>query len=104
MVHSARRVGAVSDFHEFFFMCSCQIGKRLQNLSIVFPPTDDFECVKKKIYEREETPIDRQRLSLLAGKKLVRDHVSLSEYIYYNQVVLDLRLDEDNAMTSFYYL
>ena len=93
MVHSARRVGAISDFHEFFFMCSCQIGKILQNLSIVFLPTDDFECVKKKIYEREEIPNDQQRLSLLVGKKLVREHVSLSEYIYYSQVALDLRLD-----------
>ena len=53
-------------------------------------PSDDFECVKKKIYEKEGIPIDHQRLSFV-GKEVVDDHRPLSEYD--NQIELTLRLD-----------
>ena len=51
-------------------------------------PSDDFECVKKRIYEKEGIPIDQQRLSFV-GQEVVDDHCPLSEY---NQIELTLRL------------
>ena len=51
-------------------------------------PSDDFQCVKKRIYEKEGIPIDQQRLSFV-GQEVVDDHCPLSEY---NQIELTLRL------------
>ena len=51
---------------------------------------DDFESVRKMIYDREGIPVDQQRLSF-AGKEVVDDHLPLSEY--HNEIELSLQLD-----------
>ena len=53
-------------------------------------PKDDFESVRKMIYDREGIPVDQQRLSF-AGKEVVDDHLPLSEY--HNEIELSLQLD-----------
>ena len=53
-------------------------------------PGDDFESVRKIIYDREGIPVDQQRLSFV-GKEVVDDHLPLSEYD--NQIELSLQLD-----------
>ena len=53
-------------------------------------PKDDFESVRKMIYDREGIPVDQQRLSF-AGKEVVDDHLPLSEY--HNEMELSLQLD-----------
>ena len=53
-------------------------------------PKDDFESVRKIIYDREGIPVDQQRLSF-AGKEVVDDHLPLSEY--HNEIELSLQLD-----------
>ena len=53
-------------------------------------PRDDFESVRKMIYDREGIPVDQQRLSF-AGKEVVDDHLPLSEY--HNEIELSLQLD-----------
>ena len=60
-------------------------------------PSDDFECVKKRIYEKEGIPIDQQRLSFV-GQEVVDDHCPLSEY---NQIELTLRLHEKQRSDEF---
>ena len=61
-------------------------------------PSDDFECVKKKIFEKEGIPIDQQRLSFV-GNEVVDDHRPLSEYD--NQIELTLRLDVKQRNNEF---
>ena len=51
---------------------------------------DDFESVRKMIYDREGIPVDQQRLSF-AGKEVVDDHLPLSEY--HNEIEVSLQLD-----------
>ena len=53
-------------------------------------PKDDFESVRKMIYDREGIPVDQQRLSF-AGKEVVDDHLPLSEY--HNEIEVSLQLD-----------
>ena len=53
-------------------------------------PGDDFESVRKIIYDREGIPVDQQRLSFV-GKEVVDSHLPLSEYD--NQIELSLQLD-----------
>ena len=53
-------------------------------------PKDNFERVRKMIYDREGIPVDQQRLSF-AGKEVVDDHLPLSEY--HNEIELSLQLD-----------
>ena len=53
-------------------------------------PSDDFETVRKMIYDREGIPVDQQRLSFV-GKGVVDDYLPLSEYD--NQDELSLQLD-----------
>ena len=53
-------------------------------------PGDDFESVRKIIYDREGIPVDQQRLRFV-GKEVVDNHLPLSEYD--NQIELSLQLD-----------
>ena len=69
-----------------------------EKIYIDVSPSDDFECVKKKIYEKEGIPIDQQRLSFV-GKEVVNDHRPLSEYD--NQIELALRLDVKQRNNEF---
>ena len=63
-------------------------------------PGDDFESVRKIIYDREGIPVDQQRLSFV-GKEVVDDHLPLSEYD--NQIELSLQLDvKQQKMNSFF--
>ena len=59
---------------------------------------DDFESVRKMIYDREGIPVDKQRLSF-AGKEVVDDHLPLSEYD--NQIELSLQLDVKQQKNEF---
>ena len=61
-------------------------------------PRDDFESVRKMIYDREGIPVDKQRLSF-AGKEVVDDHLPLSEYD--NQIELSLQLDVKQQKNEF---
>ena len=61
-------------------------------------PKDDFESVRKMIYDREGIPVDKQRLSF-AGKEVVDDHLPLSEYD--NQIELSLQLDVKQQKNEF---
>ena len=69
-----------------------------EKIYIDVSPSDDFESVKKKIYEREGIPIDNQRLSLV-GKEVLDDHRPLSEYDI--QIELTLRLDVKQRNNEF---
>ena len=53
-------------------------------------PGDDFESVRKIIYDREGIRVDQQRLRFV-GKEVVDNHLPLSEYD--NQIELSLQLD-----------
>ena len=61
-------------------------------------PGDDFESVRKIIYDREGIPVDQQRLSFV-GKEVVDDHLPLSEYD--NQIELSLQLDVKQQKNEF---
>ena len=61
-------------------------------------PKDDFESVRKMIYNREGIPVDQQRLSFV-GKEVVDDHLPLSEYD--NQIELSLQLDVKQRKNEF---
>ena len=61
-------------------------------------PRDDFESVRKMIYNREGIPVDQQRLSFV-GKEVVDDHLPLSEYD--NQIELSLQLDVKQQKNEF---
>ena len=61
-------------------------------------PRDDFESVRKIIYNREGIPVDQQRLSFV-GKEVVDDHLPLSEYD--NQIELSLQLDVKQQKNEF---
>ena len=69
-----------------------------EKIYIDVSPSDDFECVKKKIFEKEGIPINQQRLSFV-GKEVVDDHRPLSEYD--NQIELTLRLDVEQRNNEF---
>ena len=59
---------------------------------------DDFESVRKMIYDREGIPVDQQRLSF-ASKEVVDDHLPLSEYL--NAIELSLQLDVKQQKNEF---
>ena len=61
-------------------------------------PKDDFESVRKMIYDREGIPVDQQRLSF-ASKEVVDDHLPLSEY--HNEMELSLQLDVKQQKNEF---
>ena len=61
-------------------------------------PKDDFESVRKMIYDREGIPVDQQRLSF-ASKEVVDDHLPLSEY--HNEIELSLQLDVKQQKNEF---
>ena len=61
-------------------------------------PKDDFESVRKIIYDREGIPVDQQRLSFV-GKEVVDNHLPLSEYD--NQIELSLQLDVKQQKNEF---
>ena len=61
-------------------------------------PGDDFESVRKIIYDKEGIPVDQQRLSFV-GKEVVDDHLPLSEYD--NQIELSLQLDVKQQKNEF---
>ena len=61
-------------------------------------PGDDFESVRKIICDREEIPVDQQRLSFV-GKEVVDNHLPLSEYD--NQIELSLQLDVKQQKNEF---
>ena len=61
-------------------------------------PKDDFESVRKIIYDREGIPVDQQRLSF-ADKEVVDDHLPLSEY--HNEIELSLQLDVKQQKNEF---
>ena len=61
-------------------------------------PKDDFESVRKIIYDREGIPVDKQRLSF-ADKEVVDDHLPLSEY--HNEIELSLQLDVKQQKNEF---
>ena len=61
-------------------------------------PKDDFESVRKMIYDREGIPVDQQRLSF-ASKEVVDDHFPLSEY--HNEMELSLQLDVKQQKNEF---
>ena len=61
-------------------------------------PSDDFETVRKMIYDREGIPVDQQRLSFV-GKGVVDDYLPLSEYD--NQDELSLQLDVKQQKNEF---
>ena len=61
-------------------------------------PRDDFESVRKMIYNREGIPVDQQRLSFV-GKEVVDSHLPLSEYD--NQIELSLQLDVKQQKNEF---
>ena len=61
-------------------------------------PKDDFESVRKMIYDREGIPVDQQRLSF-ASKEVVDDHLPLSEY--HNAIELSLQLDVKQQKNEF---
>ena len=61
-------------------------------------PKDDFESVRKMIYDREGIPVDQQRLSF-ASKEFVDDHLPLSEY--HNEMELSLQLDVKQQKNEF---
>ena len=59
---------------------------------------DDFESVRKIIYDKEGIPVDQQRLSFV-GKEVVDDHLPLSEY--HNEIELSLQLDVKQQKNEF---
>ena len=61
-------------------------------------PKDDFESVRKIIYDKEGIPVDQQRLSFV-GKEVVDNHLPLSEYV--NQIELSLQLDVKQRKNEF---
>ena len=61
-------------------------------------PKDDFESVRKIIYDKEGIPVDQQRLSFV-GKEVVDNHLPLSEYD--NQIELSLQLDVKQRKNEF---
>ena len=61
-------------------------------------PGDDFESVRKIIYDREGIPVDQQRLRFV-GKEVVDNHLPLSEYD--NQIELSLQLDVKQQKNEF---
>ena len=61
-------------------------------------PKDDFESVRKMIYDREGIPVDQQRLSF-ASREVVDDHLPLSEY--HNEIELSLQLDVKQQNNEF---
>ena len=61
-------------------------------------PKDDFESVRKMIYDREGIPVDQQRLSFVS-KEVVDDHLPLSEY--HNEMELSLQLDVKQQKNEF---
>ena len=61
-------------------------------------PGDDFESVRKIIYDREGIPVDQQCLSFV-GKEVVDNHLPLSEYD--NQIELSLQLDVKQQKNEF---
>ncbi|XP_066016011.1 uncharacterized protein [Pocillopora verrucosa] len=61
-------------------------------------PGDDFESVRKIIYDREGIPVDQQRLRFV-GKEVVDNHLPLSEYD--NQIELSLQLDVKQRKNEF---
>ena len=61
-------------------------------------PKDDFESVRKIIYDREGIPVDQQRLRFV-GKEVVDNHLPLSEYD--NQIELSLQLDVKQQKNEF---
>ena len=71
---------------------------RGRKIFINVSPGDDFESVRKIIYDREGIPVDQQRLSFV-GKEVVDNHLPLSEYD--NQIELSLQLDVKQQKNEF---